>query len=121
MAFRYNWKPSKTAAKEFAIKMAEIEEFCSKRGISQSRSGDSYYFTIGGQEYRVSNHSVEASNAAAYDDIYGKVRQLYHPDGRDSDVIYIHASKTRIIEIYNDLVAGYELDGRGNRKSIARD
>lgn len=25
-------------------------------------------------------------------------------------------SKTRIIEIYNDLKAGYDLDGHGNRK-----
>ena len=28
----------------------------------------------------------------------------------------IHAGKARIMEIYNDLAAGYELDGRGNRK-----
>lgn len=31
------------------------------------------------------------------------------------DTVYITASKTRIIDIYNDLAAGYELDKRGNR------
>lgn len=34
----------------------------------------------------------------------------------EEDTVYIHASKTRIIQIYNDLKDGYELDGRGNRK-----
>jgi hypothetical protein len=112
----YKWKPSKKAAKEFAAKMEEIRDFCSKNLISMSASGDSYYFTINGQEYRVSNHSVEASNAKAYSEVYGKVREVYHPGGRDKSVIYIHASKTRIIEIYNDLQNGYQLDGRGHRK-----
>lgn len=45
-----------------------------------------------------------------------KQRELYHQDGREDNTVYIHASKTRIIEIYNDIVAGYKLDGRGNRK-----
>ena len=30
----------------------------------------------------------------------------------------IQQSYTRIIEIYNDLKAGYQLDGRGNRKAV---
>lgn len=111
------WKPSKTAAREFAKKMDEIEVFCAEHNIISSRSNDSYYFTIGGINYRVSNHSVEASNAAAYDSLTGeKHRELYHEDGREANTRYIHAGKTRIIEIYNDLMAGYELDGRGNRK-----
>ena len=76
----------------------------------------SYYFTIDGQDYRVSNHSVEASNAAAFDYTLGvQRRDLYHAEGRKADTIYIHASKTRIIEIYTDLAAGRKLDGRGNR------
>jgi hypothetical protein len=112
----YKWKPSKAAAREYAQKMEEIGAFCSANGITASRSGDSYYFSINGQEYRVSNHSVEASNAGAVNWIGEKTREEYHPDGRRADVIYIHASKTRIIEIYNDLKAGHELDGRGNRK-----
>ena len=44
-----------------------------------------------------------------------KVRAInyYHEDGRRDDTIYIHASKTRIIEIYNNLKDGKKLDGRG--------
>lgn len=116
MGYGRKWKPSKSAAREFAQTMDEISEFCKKNKIEQSFKGDSYYFSIDEQEYRVSNHSVEASNKGAYSEIYGQTRELYHPEGREDDVIYIHASKTRIREIYNDLKAGYKLDGRGNRK-----
>lgn len=116
MGYKRTWKPSKTAARAFAESMREIDEFCTKHGIHQSRSGDSYYFMINGKNYRVSNHSVEASDAAAYDDLTGEQqRELYH-GGRDAETIYIHAGKTRILQIYNDLAAGVELDGRGNRK-----
>ncbi|MCD7723842.1 MAG: hypothetical protein LUH82_07900 [Clostridiales bacterium] len=112
----YKWKPSQKQKKEFAQKMNEIDEFCYKNGISQSASSDSYYFTIDNQKYRVSNHSVEASNAHAYNAITGEqYREAYHPEGREHDTIYIHASKTRIIEIYNDLRNGFQLDGRGYR------
>lgn len=110
------WKPSKTARREFAQTMNDIDKFCDENGISCSASKDSYYFTINGQKYRVSNHSVETSNAGAYDSLGNQVRSKYHPDGREDDTIYIHAGKTRIRDIYNDLKAGYELDGRGNRK-----
>lgn len=110
------WKPSKTAAREFAKTMDEISEFCAANGIQQSRNGDSYYFYLNGKNYRVSNHSVERSNAKAYDQLGQQIRDEYHPGGRHDDVIYIHASKTRIREIYNDLKAGYLLDGRGYRK-----
>ena len=96
---RRKWTPSKTRAREFAQQMTEIADFCFVNNISQSASGDSYYFTVDGQRYRVSNHSVESSR--------------YH-DGREADVRYIHAGKTRIIEIYTALTAGKELDGRGN-------
>lgn len=115
MAYR-RYKPSRAAAAAFRDTMQEIEAFCAENGISHSASCDSYYFTVNGRDYRVSNHSIEASNRAAYHPIYGQIRDTYHDDKRDPDTTYIHASKTRIIEIYNDLKAGYELDGRGNRK-----
>ena len=110
------WRPSKSAAREFAKEMAEINEFCAANNIEQSRSGDSYYFSINGKSYRVSNHSVEASNRGAFNEFGEQVRQKYHGDGRDENTIYIHAGKTRIIEIYENLKAGKELDGRGNIK-----
>lgn len=112
----YRWRPSKTAKRKFAEKMAEIEKFCTEHGISASVSKDSYYFVLNGKNYRISNHSIEASNSHAYDWLGNQVRRKYHEDKRNEDTIYIHASKTRIMEIYNDLADGYELDGKGNRK-----
>lgn len=116
MSYRYHWKPSKSAKKEFAEKMSEIDAFCRDHNIDQSSSSDSYYFSIDGHSYRVSNHTIEASNKGAYNDFGEQVRALYHPDGRNENTTYITASKTRIIEIYNDLKAGYQLDKRGYRK-----
>ncbi len=103
MGYGRKWKPSKTKAREFAQTMNEIDEFCIANGITQSRTSDSYYFFINGQEYRVSNHSVESS------------KKEYHPNGREKEVIYIHASKTRIMDIYKDLSNGYKLNGKGQR------
>lgn len=116
MAYRSSWKPSKTAVREFAQKMEEITEFCISNNIRTSLNNDSYYFTINNINYRVSNHTVERSNAGAYDDLGCKNRELYHPNGREENTVYIHAGKTRIIDIYNDLKAGFKLDGKGNRK-----
>ena len=115
MTYRRKWTPSKSAKREFAEQMNKIDQFCIDNNISASRTKDSYYFTINGQEYRVSNHSVESSNGKAFTDL-GQTRELYHPNGREDNVIYIHASKTRIIDIYNDIKNGYILDGKGNRK-----
>lgn len=116
MAYRRKWQPSKKAAREFSDKMKKIEKFCNDHGINHSNNYDSYYFMIDGQSYRVSNHTVEKSNKAAYDFTGQQVRELYHPAGRENSVIYIHASKTRIIQIYNDLLDGYSLNGKGYRK-----
>ena len=105
---KYFYHPSAAEREAFAAQMRKIEAFCDANNIDYSYSKDSYYFELNGQNYRVSNHSVEASNRHG--------AHLYHPGGRREDTRYIHAGKTRIIQIYNDLKAGYELDGRGNRK-----
>ena len=115
MGYGYKWTPSKKAAKEFAQKMDEISGYCATNGIGCSSNMDSFYFFISGQEYRVSNHSIEASNARARNFMGTQVREKYHPDKGEHDVIYIHASKTRLIDIHMDLLAGRKLDGRGNR------
>lgn len=117
MGFGYRYKPSKTKIREYAEKMDRIDDFCIKNNISRSANSDSYYFEINGQKYRVSNHSVESSNRGAYEEgTHEQIRELYHPEGREKDTIYIHAGKTRIMEIYENLKAGKELDGRGNVK-----
>lgn len=115
--FKRKWKPSKSKIKEFAMEMDKINTFCNENNITASKSNDSYYFTLNGKNYRVSNHTIEKSNSAAFDADTGfQKRELYHDTKRDNSTVYIHAGKTRIIEIYNDLKAGYELDGRGHRK-----
>ena len=109
------FKPSRSQARAFAQKMDEIDNFCRKNAIDHSKSSDSYYFTIDGQNYRVSNHTIAASNRGAYNEFGEQIREKYHGNKEDDDVIYITAGKTRIIEIYNDLKAGHKLDRRGNR------
>lgn len=110
----YKWKPSKSAARAFAQEMDTIREFCATHGIDASASCDSYYFTVAGKKYRVSNHTIESSNAGAFDPVTGQQRrELYHA-GRELNTVYIHAGKTRIIEIYTAIQAGKQLDGRGN-------
>jgi len=103
--YNRKWTPSKTAMRNFAQKMAEIDRFCAEHGISQSRSSDSYYFWVGDHDYRVSNHTVEQS----FLNSHGR----HHAGGRNKTTVYIHASKTRIIEIYNNLLAGKKLNGFG--------
>lgn len=105
---RYKFKPSRTAAREFAQKMDAIDQFCAENGIQQSRTSDSYYFFLNGKSYRVSNHTI----AASYNNSLGR----YHQDGTDPNTVYITAGKTRIIEIYTALQEGKELDKRGNIK-----
>lgn len=113
MGYKRRWTPSKTAKREFAKQMEEIDDFCNKNGITQSKSSDSYYFFLNDKEYRVSNHTIKASNSKAYNAFGEQVREKYHPDKEKDDVVYITAGKTRIIEIYENLKAGKELDRRG--------
>lgn len=113
MGYKRKWKPSKAKIKEFKNQMTEIEQFCIDNGIISSKTNDSYYFTLNGKNYRVSNHTIEQSNKKAYNEFGQQIREEYHKDGRQENTIYITASKTRIIEIYNNLKNGYELDKRG--------
>ena len=90
--------------------------FAPKNNIIASKNNDSYYFTLSGTSYRVSNHTIEASNKAAFDIDTGMYkRDLYHETERKDDTVYIHAGKTRIMDIYNDLKAEYKLNGKGYR------
>lgn len=111
-----HYKPSKAKRIQFAKEIKKIEDFCTKNDIIASRNNDSYYFTLNDINYRVSNHTIEASNKAAFDIDTGMYkRDLYHETKRKDDTVYIHAGKTRIMDIYNDLKAGYKLNGKGYR------
>ena len=110
----YKWTPSKTKAREFYKKLDEVQDYCDNNGINYSGSMDSYYFAHDGKKYRVSNHTVDASNAGAYR--FGEqVRDKYHTTGAYD--VQITAGKTRIIEIHKAIMAGKELDGRGYIKA----
>lgn len=111
MGFGGKWKPSKKAVAEFVKQMDIIDAFCEENGISSSRTNDSYYFTLGGQRYRVSNHTIAQSNRKAYDFLGNQVRDEYHTE--DEGLICITAGKTRIVEVYNSLKEGKKLDKRG--------
>lgn len=106
---------SRKAKSEFAAKMEEIQNYCIKHGITYSRTMDSYYFSLNGKRFRISNHTMAKSNAGAYNELGEKIRDLYHDDAAAAkELICIHASKLRIKEIYEALLMGYTLDGRGN-------
>lgn len=120
MSFSYKWKPSNSAKKEYAIMMSNVEKFCEENHITMSNS-NSFYFTLNGLKYRVSSHSVEASNKTAYDELGRYVHPIYHEGGRREDTVYINAGPKRLIEIYNDLKDGWLLDGNGHRKQDMKD
>ena len=110
------WKPSKKKVEEFVQKMDEVQAFCLEKDIGFSSKMDSFYFTVGGKKYRVSNHTVAASNRKATNFLGEQVRELYHPNGLEDDTVYITAGKTRLIEVYNNILTGKKLDKRGNVK-----
>lgn len=112
------FKFSKSDKKEYAIKIKEIKEFCDKNFIFYSKNMDSFYFEIAGKQIRVSNHTIKASDKGEFWENpqtfeLEKVRDSYHKGKKYN--FEITASKLRIIEIYNDLKAGYKLNKRGYR------
>jgi hypothetical protein len=98
MGFKYKF--SKSKAREYAEKMDSVQSFCDDNCIQYAVSLDSFYFTLHGQKYRVSNHRIPANS-------------YHHPTGYQDDVIYITAGKTRIEQIYTDLKNGKQLNKRG--------
>ena len=106
------YKFSKVAKRDFKEQMDLIRTFCQEHNIQHSLSFDSYYFTIDGKHYRVSNHTIAASDRGMFNQNGEQIRDSYHD--QDIDVtINITASKTRIITIYSDLLRGLKLDKRG--------
>ena len=116
--------PSAEEKEAFKAAMRELEAYVKAEGISASAGYDSFYFEVDDRSYRVSNHSVEASNRNRCDKCQrehggapcSEVKHCYvfHKGGRDKAVRYIHAGKTRLVGIHKALKAGFKLDGRGN-------
>lgn len=111
--YKKKYKPSKKKIASFLSTLKEIELFCSENGIVASASFDSYYFTINGVNYRVSNHTIKQSNRKAFNEYGVQVRELYHSEDELKNTVCITASKTRIIEIYSKLKEGKILNARG--------
>ena len=109
-----NYKRSKADRAEYARQMIQIEQYCERNDIDKSRMGDSYYFSHNKVSYRVSNHTIAKSDAGMFNDFGEKVRESYH--NNDENVVCFTASKTRIIEIHKNIVAGLTLNKHGNVK-----
>ena len=100
--------------RDFAIKMKEITRFCLKNNIQIGTNHNSYTFSLNGKNYIVSNFGT--------DDFKKYITKLANQGIKEAtrylqilekEIISIQASKLRIMEIYNDLKAGKQLDKNG--------
>ena len=100
--------------RDFAIKMKEITRFCLKNNIQIGTNHNSYTFSLNGKNYIVSNFGTDDFKKyitkLANQGIKEAVRYLQI---LEKEIISIQASKLRIMEIYNDLKAGKQLDKNG--------
>ena len=100
--------------RNFAIKMKEITKFCLKNNIQVGTNHNSYTFSLNGKNYIVSNFGTDDFKKyitkLANQGVKQAVRYLQI---LEKEIISIQASKLRIMEIYNDLKAGKQLDKNG--------
>ena len=104
--------------RNFAIKMKQIIKFCMANKIYMAANYNSYSFWLNGKRYLVTNYNFDdykkylkklSGQGFAPATIYLKMLENEY----DDNVIRIQASKLRIMEIYNDLKAGKQLDKNG--------
>lgn len=100
--------------RNFAIKMKKITKFCLKNNIQIGTNHNSYTFSLNGKNYIVSNFGTDDFKKyitkLANQGVKQAVRYLQI---LEKEIISIQASKLRIMEIYNDLKAGKQLDKNG--------
>ena len=101
--------------RNFAIKMKQIIKFCMANKIYMAANYNSYSFWLNGKRYLVTNYNFDdykkylkklSSQGFSPAAMYLKMLENEY----DDNVIRIQASKLRIMEIYNDLKAGKQLD-----------
>lgn len=102
--------------RNYVERLEALDAFCEEHDIMCNVHRDSFYFELNGKRYRVSNHSIKANWERAYSGMRDDLKPLYHPNGYDKSIIYIHAGKFRVPQIYEDIRAGYDLNLRGYRK-----
>lgn len=104
--------------RNFAIKMKEIIKFCRANKIYMAANYNSYSFWLNDKRYLVTNYNFDdykkylknlSSQGFSPAAIYLKMLENEY----DDNVIRIQASKLRIMEIYNDLKLGKQLDKNG--------
>ena len=104
--------------RDFAIKMKEIIKFCRANKIYMAANYNSYSFWLNGKRYLVTNYNFDdykkylknlSNQGFTPAAIYLKMLENEY----DDNVIRIQASKLRIMEIYNDLKLGKQLDKNG--------
>ena len=95
--------------RDFAIKMKEITKFCLKNNIQIGTNHNSYTFSLNGKNYIVSNFKKYIAKLANQ----GVKEAARYLQILEKEIISIQASKLRIMEIYNDLKAGKQLDKNG--------
>ena len=104
--------------RNFAIKMKQIIKFCMANKIYMAANYNSYSFWLNGKRYLITNYNFDdykkylkklSNQRFAPATIYLKMLENEY----DDNVIRIQASKLRIMEIYNNLKAGKQLDKNG--------
>ena len=100
--------------RDFAIKMKEITKFCLKNNINVGTNHNSYTFSLNGKNYIVSNFGTDDFKKYITKLANQGVKQaIRYLQILEKEIISIQASKLRIMEIYNDLKAGKQLDKNG--------
>lgn len=81
-----------------AVDEEKLTAFCKENGIKRSKRGNSFYFTIEGKNYRVSDHSADFSNRCRFASNGKKIRGKYHSDF--SNEIWVFGTPKDLERIY---------------------
>ena len=79
----------------------ELIRFCVENNIVMSQSGGSFYFAIGEQKYRVSDHSVEFSNIQRK---RARQRPYHKKHGNPSEIQIRIQNRYEIYEVYKKII-----------------
>lgn len=93
----------------------EIKKFCIENNIEYSTPLFSFYFEMGGENYMVSEQRINTNIKKQFDENGKPTVMFWHSLSHILNSTKIIARKGRLIDIYQDLKNGYELDMNGER------
>lgn len=93
----------------------EIIKFCLENNVEYSTPLFSFYFEIDGKKYLVSEKRVSTNLTQQFDERGNPTVAFWHSLSNILNSTKIIARKGRLIDIYQDLKNGYELDMNGER------